>query len=231
MSYGRNVTYPVRGTWAQGYDEDHGEAYEWDADEEYLLPTGFDQRSNRYEAFGGWDSRNPGMIDPGTGSRWQRTTGAPYGVDRENDRVRAMVDSDDLDRWAGRPGHTRDGPSHTRWNNFNRPANTNHCPRFRDPYEEAAAGATRHGEWTGPSASQFGIIDLNRRVVDGETGILTFPDITVSHGYYLNGRDYSGSMDGAYYGGGRRSGPWDTSEDQWNMSMPRSSLDFYDPEF
>ncbi|KAK4891807.1 hypothetical protein LTR27_009659 [Elasticomyces elasticus] len=224
MSYGR-------GTWAQGYDEDHGEAYEWDADEDYLLPTGFDRRSNRYGAFGGWDSRNRGMIDPGPGARWQPTTGAPYAVEMENDRVRAMADSDDLDRWAGRPDYTRDGPSHTRWNNFNRPANTNHYPRFRDPYEEAAAGATRLGRWTGPRDSNFGLIDLNRRVVDDETGILTFPDITVGSGYYLNGRDYRGDVNSAYSGGGRRSGRWDTSEDQRYMSMPQISLDFYDPEF
>ncbi|KAK4951589.1 hypothetical protein LTR10_010566 [Elasticomyces elasticus] len=217
------------GTWAQGYDGDHGEAYEWDADEDYLLPTGFDRRSNRYGAFGGWDSRNPGMIDPGTGSRWRRTRGAPYGVDRENDRVRAMADSDDLNRWAARPGYTRNGPSRTRWRNVDR--RTDADQRFPDPYEELAAHATRHGRWTGPSDSKFGIIDLNRRVVDDETGILTHPDITVGHGYYLNGRDYSGYVDGAYYGGGRRGGRWDTSEDQRNMSMPRSSLDFYDPEF
>ncbi|KAK5746464.1 hypothetical protein LTR17_000844 [Elasticomyces elasticus] len=231
MNYGG--MYPVRNS--RGYDKRHGEAYEWDADEEYLLPTGFNERLNRYGAFGGWDSRNPGMIDPGTGSRWQRTTGGPYGVERQNGKVRAMADGDDLDRWAQVPDYTRRGPSHTQWTRTHLPKNTSHIIPYADPYEEEAAAATSWvGRWK-PPRPRFGIIDLNRSGTERGTGVRRPPSTRLGTGYYMD-KDNNGYGHGdAFENPGRRSGRhskgWDTSEDQRNMSMPRSSLDFYDPEF
>ncbi|KAK6404604.1 hypothetical protein LTR81_020588 [Elasticomyces elasticus] len=229
MSYGRNVTYPVRGTWAQGYDGDHGEAYEWDADEEYLLPTGFDQHSDRYGAFGGWDSRNPEPTDPGTGSRWRRTRGAPYGIDREHDRVRAMVDGRDLDRWAQIPDYTRRGPSHTRWGRA-RQANDDDLLPYDDPYEAAAAVPSRRGRWQLPEPS-FGIIDNNRSGLEYETRVRRPPHRTLGENYYLDRDDYRGEYGAKRRPAGLHSNGWSTYEDEHMRDNDPSELDFYDPEF